>query len=197
MIDLPQPKYNGTKSIEHCLSKRRSKRDFLDEPLTLDQISQLMWAAQGINSPAGTRTAPSAGAIYPLETYLVTGVIDNLVVGFYRYKVNQHQLEYISNTDFRGKLASAALGQQYIATAPASIVLTATYGKIKPRYGDRGIRYANMEAGHAAQNLELAAVALGLGTVAVGAFDDEAVAKLINLPESETPLYILPVGKPM
>jgi len=174
---------------------RRSARSFSDRPLTLIQASQLLWAAQGINFKGHLRTTPSAGALYPLETYLVAGNVEKLAAGCYRYDSNEHQLEVISDKDVRSDLCTAALGQSYVADAPALILLTAVYSRMMPRYGDRGVRYAIMEAGHAAQNMALQAAALSLGTVAVGSFDDEAVTGIMNLPEGEAPLYILPVGR--
>ena len=189
MIPLPSPRSSGSLSLEQALSQRRSVRRFSSKPLTSEETSQLLWAAQGITEPnRGLRTAPSAGATYPLETYLATSN------GLFRYRVREHALEPIVTRDIRSALASACLGQSFIAQAPATIVFTAVPERTTRRYGARGRMYIHMEAGHAAQNVHLQAVALGLGSVPIGAFDDEAVSRLLQLPEGEIPLYLISIG---
>ena len=195
VINLPEPQYDGDVSIEQSLLNRRSIRSYTGEPLTLQEVSQLLWAAQGITDPRGFRTAPSAGALYPLELYLVAGDVEDLTPGVYRYEPDGHQLARIIDGDMRAKLADAALGQTWVEEGAISIVFTAVYERTKVKYGDRGIRYVHMEVGHAAQNLCLQATAMGLGAVTVGAFHDEQVTKLLNLAGDEQPLYIIPVGK--
>ncbi len=174
---------------------RRSVREYADLPLSLEEVSQLLWAAQGITSDWGGRTAPSAGALYPLEVYLVVGSVDNLGVGVYKYQPQEHALVRVGDGDVRAELASAALRQSFVAEAAVDIVIGAVYERTTRKYGDRGVRYVHMEAGHAAQNIYLEVVALDLGTVTIGAFSDELVMDILDMPESEVPLYIMPVGR--
>jgi len=194
-ITLPEPKYESEISIEEAILKRRSIRSYNDQPLTLQDVSQLLWAVQGITDPGGLRAAPSAGATYPLEIYVVVGDVEGVDKGIYRYRPDQHELIKVLDAAHREDLASAALNQQFIAEAPINIVITAIYERTTNRYGDRGIRYVHMEAGHAAQNVYLQAVSLNMGTVVVGAFHDDRVADILALPDNEVPLYIMPVGR--
>ena len=195
-VTLPEPVRDGSVSIERTLARRRSVRSYADTPLTLKQLSQLLWAAQGISEPRrGLRTAPSAGATYPLEIWLVVGRAEGLAPGVYRYRPVEHDLVRALEGDVRADLARVALGQGFVAEAPVSVVFTAVYERTAHRYGARAERYVPMEAGHAAQNLSLQAVALDLGTVIVGAFRDGQVATVLGLPDSEKPLYIVPVGQ--
>jgi len=194
-IRLPEPRHESNLSIEETLLRRRSIREYQDVPLTLTDVSQLLWAAQGITDPAGFRTAPSAGATYPLEVYLVVGDVKNLSAGVYRYEPREHMLIQVLKGDRREELSHAALGQEWVRKGAISIVFTAIYERTTGRYGDRGIRYAHMEVGHAGQNVHLQAVSLNLGTVVVGAFHDEEVKRILNLPVNERPLYIMPVGR--
>ncbi len=195
VINLPEPQYDSDVSIEQSLLNRRSIRSYAGEPLSLREVSQLLWAAQGITDPRGFRTAPSAGALYPLEVYLVAGDVEDLTSGVYRYEPDGHQLTRIIDGDKRAELADAALVQPWVKEGAISIVFAAVYERTTVKYGDRGIRYVHMEAGHAGQNLCLQATAMGLGVVTVGAFHDEQVSKLLNLPQDEKPLYIIPVGR--
>ena len=194
-IALPEPRYDSTVSVEEAILQRRSERDYTNEALTLQEVAQLLWAAQGITDPRGYRAAPSAGATYPLEIYIVVGNVEGVAKGIYRYEPEAHQLLKVVSGEQRGALAQAALNQQFIAQAPVNLVITAIYERTMGRYGERGIRYVHMEAGHAAQNVYLQAVALNLGTVVVGAFHDNQVKEILNLAEDEEPLYIIPVGK--
>jgi len=194
-ITLPEPRYDSDVSLDEALLKRRSVRDYSDEALTLQEVSQLLWAAQGITDPSGKRTAPSAGALYPLEVYVVVGDIEGIVKGVYKYKPQEHELIKILNGDQRKALAKAALDQQSVAQGAIDIVVTAIYERTTGKYSDRGIRYVHMEAGHAAQNVYLQAVALNLGTVSIGAFYDDQVKEVLNLPDDREPLYIMPVGR--
>lgn len=188
---LPEPNTTGSVFLEQTLEKRRSIRSFKTDKLSIDQISQLLWAAQGITAPmSGFRTAPSAGATYPLELYVVTGDWVGL------YQPRGHKLNILSNKDQRTKLAAASFGQMFISKAPLSIVIASVPARTEGRYGKKAKRYINMEVGHAAQNIHLQAVALGLGSVPVGAFSELAVKKILNLPENQIPLYIIPVGYP-
>jgi SagB-type dehydrogenase family enzyme len=155
-----------------------------------------MWAAQGVSDPRGYRTAPSAGALYPLEVRILTGPAPDLAAGIYHYRPDRHAMERLSAEDRREALSGAALNQGSVKDAPAVLVLTAVYERVARKYGERGVRYVHMEAGHAAQNVLLQAVARKLGTVPVGAFHDADVAKTILAGEEEKPLYLIPVGKP-
>ena len=178
-IDLPPPVVAGEGSLTDSLSRRRSVRDYQAVPLDLADISQLLWAAQGITSAAGGRTAPSAGGTYPLELYVITEQ------GRFHYDPNRHQLEVFDDGDLRKELAEAALSQDWVEKAAAVFVVTAVYSRTEQRYGDRAERYVQLEAGHAAQNLLLQAVELGLGAVPIGAFHDGQVQEVLNLPKEK------------
>lgn len=195
-IILPQPEKTSEVSVEETLSKRRSVRDYKDEPLTLKETSQLLWAAQGITaSQWGGRTAPSAGALYPLEVYLVARKIEGVEPGVYRYVPEGHKLNRILEGDVSDSLCQAGLSQAPIRKAPVNLVVSAIYERTTRKYGERGIRYVHLEAGHAAQNVCLQVQSLGLGTVTIGAFYDEEVKRVLNLADEEVPLYIMPVGR--
>jgi len=196
IIKLPKPRLSSTVSVEEALLKRRSIRNFKKEPLTLSEVSQLLWSAQGITEESmGLRTAPSAGALYPIEIYIVVGNVINLPPGIYKYTPKNHELVLIMKGDKRKELAISALGQKWIEEGAIVIVISAVYERTTSKYGERGIRYVHMEAGHVSQNIYLQAVALNLGTVAVGAFYDEEVKKVINMQKNENPLYLMPVGR--
>ena len=193
-VNLPEPKASGMSRIEELIAKRRSIRIYKDKKLSETVISRLLWAAQGISSEDGLRTSPSAGALYPLEIRVVTGGGGELEPGVYRYIPEGHNLAREISGDMREKLSKAALFQTMIRNAPVSFVISAIYARITGKYGNRGLRYAHMEAGHAAQNVCLLGVELGIGTCTVGAFEDEEVKKVLKLPVNEEPLYILPLG---
>lgn len=194
VVSLPKPTSAGSISIEETLARRQSVRSFANATLTLQDIGQLLWAAQGITRADGLRTAPSAGALYPLEIYLVAGRIATLPAGIYRYTPQRHQLLRTALGDRRTELASAALHQTWIADAPAVLVIAAVFPRTAVKYGERAERYVHIEAGHAAENVCLQAVALGLVTTVVGAFSDATVKRLLQADEEE-PLLLLPVGK--
>jgi SagB-type dehydrogenase family enzyme len=190
-IALPAPRYSGPVSLEEALKSRRSRREFADRELSLEQISQLLWACQGITDPSfGKRTAPSAGALYPLEVYLVSRK------GVFHYRPNGHELVQVREGDVRHQLSVAALNQRPVAKAPVSIVITAVVARTAEKYGGRAERYVHLEAGHACQNVLLQAVTLGLGAVPIGAFVDQGVQKILSLPHDHEPIYIIPVGYP-
>ena len=193
-IKLPAPDVSGNATIEETLAKRRSVRSYSNATLSLKDMSQLLWAAQGVTSDIGFRTAPSAGALYPLEVYLVAGNVDGLNSGVYRYLPDSHSIVLVFEGDIREEISGAALSQSQIRDCAASIVFAANYLRTTSKYGKRGIRYVNIEIGHAAQNVCLQGVALGIGTCVVGAFDDEKIGQLLRLPDSERALYILPLG---
>ena len=189
---LPQARVKGTLSVEEALAKRRSVRAFLDDTLTLEQLSQILWAAGGITEAGrGLRAAPSAGGTYPLEIYLSTPG------GVFHYVPAKHVLADMKKEDIRAGLGLAALAQPWITTAPAIVILAAVPERTMHRYGERGRMYIHMEAGHVAQSIHLQAVAIGLGSVPVGAFNEAEVAKLIGLPPGETPVYLIAVGTPV
>lgn len=195
-IALPAPSPDGDTSLEAALQNRRSVRSYAPDPLLPDDISQLLWAAQGITSSQRLRTSPSAGALYPLEVYVVCGNVQDLPDGIYLYVADQHQLELVRSGDHREQLASAGLGQSCIRQAPAVFVITGIASRITGKYGPRGIQYMMMEAGHVAQNVCLQAVTRHLGSVPVGAFKEDPVRQILQIDDSELPLYLIPVGKP-
>lgn len=195
-IILPQPAKKSNISIEEAIWSRRSVRDYKNEALALKEISQILWAAQGISDYKSMhRTAPSAGALYPLKIYAM-GSIKELPIGLYQYNPNNHSLLKIIDKDFKKELAQAAYNQLWIEKAPVNIIITGNYKIIAAKYGDENApRYTHMEAGHAAQNIYLQAESLNLGTVTVGGFQIKEVKKILNLPTDEEPLYIMPIGK--
>jgi len=197
VISLPDPSYKGEVSVEEVIKSRRTVRSFRADPLTLSQLSQLLWAAQGITDERkGLRSAPSGGALYPLDVYVSVGekgVID-LPEGIYRYLPQNHKIEKITEGDRRREIAKASVGQNWMAQAPVIFVITAEYSRITKKYGNRGQRYAHIEVGHVGQNIFLQAEAIGLGAGIVGAFNDQEIAKIINAMPNHEPLIIMPVG---
>jgi SagB-type dehydrogenase family enzyme len=183
-IVLPTPQLKGSVSLEEAIEGRRSVRDYTDEPLSLEELSQLLWAMQGITSPHGGRAAPSAGGTYPLEIFVVSGAVTAVPPGVYRYRPASHDLAPIVAGDVRASLQAASLDQQWVGKAPLDIVVAAVYERTMERYGERGVRYV------------LQAVGLGLGAVTVGAFHDEDVKALLHMTSEEEPLYVIPVGQP-
>jgi SagB-type dehydrogenase family enzyme len=190
VMTLTEPVTKGRVSLEETLKTRKSIRQFKDTPLTREEISQLLWAGQGITRRWGGRTAPSAGALYPLELYIA------LPEGIFHYNPNDHSLILHVDQNVLAALSRAALGQGCVRDAPAVIVIVAVYEKLEMKYASRGERYAKIEVGHAAQNILLQAVSLGLGAVPVGAYSDEEVKKVLELPLRHEPLYLIPVGHP-
>jgi len=193
IIILPQPRYDSKTSVEKALLERRSVREYRNEPLALSEISQLLWSAQGTTKTL--RTAPSAGALYPLEIYVVALNVKDLLPGIYKYKTQGHKLITVIKGDKRAEICKAALSQSPVKDAPAIIVFSAVFKRTTAKYGERGARYVHMEAGHAAQNAYLQAVSLDLGTVVIGAFNDDELKRAMNMPKEEEPLYIMPVGR--
>ena len=162
--------------------------------MTLKQLGQLLWAAQGITDPSGKRTAPSAGATYPLKIYVVVGNVEGVPPGIYKYQPKPHALVKVLDGDQRGALSKAAGGQKDVSQGAMDIVITAVYERVTGHFGERGIRYVQLEAGHAAQNVCLQVAALKLGTVTIGGFGDDDVKKVLGA-DDEEPLYIMPVGR--
>ena len=194
-IQLPEPRTDGDISVEQALQARRSVRSYKNDPLDLAEISQIVWSAQGLTGERGFRTAPSAGALYPLELYVIAGQIKNLPSAIYKYRPRAHMLVEMISGDKRSELSRAALRQEAVRKAPAVLLFCAVYERTTGKYGQRGIRYVHMEVGHAAQNVCLQAIALGLRTAVIGAFRDEAVKEIVHLPANEQPLYFVPVGR--
>ncbi|NOX37082.1 MAG: SagB/ThcOx family dehydrogenase [Calditrichaeota bacterium] len=196
IFSLPEPRQTGDLSLEAAIVRRRSVRSYRSASLDLQDVSQLLWAAQGITDPTeGLRSVPSAGALYPLELILVAGNVRELPIGVYRYRPQDHCLVPLQQRDVQSELALAALSQHWVEEAAMVLVVVANYQRTTAKYGQRGIRYVLMEVGHVAQNVYLQCVSLGLGTVFVGAFYDEQVKSVLGLPPQEEPLAILPVGR--
>jgi SagB-type dehydrogenase family enzyme len=196
-ISLPKPSSDGKVSVEKAIKQRRTIRDFRDRILSLAHLSQLLWATQGItDTTEGKRAAPSGGALYPLDIYIIIGEngVEKMDAGIYHYLPKEHSISLISKGDRRKEIASASLGQRWMAKAPVIFVITAEYRRITGKYGERGIRYALIETGHVGQNLFLQAEALGLGAGIVGAFNDLEVSKVAGLLPKHEPLLIMPVG---
>lgn len=198
MTELPSPDIQGRMSVEKAINNRRSVRNYTEQELSLEEISQLLWAAQGITSEVNSfRTAPSAGATYPLEVYMVVDAVAGLERGIYKYYPKTHEIGRLKTDTTMNRLADLvnnALYQSWIKQASALLIIAAVYERTTSKYSDRGKRYVYMEAGHVAQNVYLQATALGLGTVTVGAFRDQKVQSTIGMKSQEKPLYIMPIG---
>ncbi|WP_332323891.1 SagB/ThcOx family dehydrogenase [Halolamina sp.] len=197
-VPLPSPSGESDVSVEEAIANRRSRRAYGDEPLSRREVGQLLWAAQGVTErTTGYRTAPSAGALYPLEVYVVVGTpgVEDLESGVYRYRPENHELARGRTGRVQSELRAAALDQEYVEAAPIDIVVCAVDERTTRKYGKRGRqRYVPMEAGHAGENLFVQAESLGLATVSVGAFSDDRVRAVLEAPAKQRPLYIFPVG---
>ena len=197
LISLTKPSSDGKVSLEKAIKERRTIRDFREGSLSLNHLSQLLWAAQGITEPTtGRRAAPSGGALYPLDIYILIGEngVEKIEAGVYHYLPKEHSVSMISKGDRRREIASASLSQMWMAKAPVLFIITAEYKRITGKYGERGVRYALIEVGHVAQNLFLQSEALGLGAGIVGAFIDLDVSKVAGFLPKHEPLLIMPVG---
>lgn len=194
-IALPRPRQAGEMSVEEALHRRRSVREYGEGTLSLEEIGQLLWAAQGMTDPMGLRTAPSSGALYPLEVFLAVGDVEGVPPGVYHYYPRHHELRPVLSGDRRDAVASAALGQRWVCDNGALLVISAVFSRTTTKYGIHGQRYVHLEAGHAAQNVALQATAMGLATVLVGAFDDRQTATFLGLPPRHEPLCLIPVGR--
>jgi SagB-type dehydrogenase family enzyme len=196
-IPLPRPRFKGHVSLEEAISKRRSTRKFSERNIMKDHLSQLLWACQGITH-GYYRAVPSAGATYPLEVHIVAGEggVEALDAGVYGYASLDHSIALHLLGDLRRDLCSACLGQDFIMRAPVSLVISSDYSRTTSSYGERGVRYVHMEAGHLGQSVALQGEALGFGSVMVGAFRDEVVSRVLNLAAGLKPLYVVPVGYP-
>jgi len=196
-MKLPPEKIERTVSVEQAISQRRTVRTFISEPLELHQFSQLLWAAQGITEKRGfKRSAPSAGALYPMDVYVVAGKdsVAQIEAGVYHYEPQGHMVSLVTGGDLREALSRASLSQMWMAKAPVDIVITAEYSRATIKYGKRSVRYAMIEAGHIGQNIFLQAEALGLKAGIVGAFHDKEIIRVMNISSSHEPLLIIPIG---
>jgi len=194
IIQLAEPKRRGEISFEETINQRRSVREYKDEPLTFSEVSQLLWSAQGLNQK-GSRVVPSAGALYPIEVYVVVKNVEGLASGVYHYLPESHSIEIYLQKEISQKLADIALGQEHVLEAPVNIIISGVFSRTTNKYGQRGIQYVYQESGHAAQNVYLQAESLGLGTVVVGAFNQSGIDQLFNFKEDQKVLYIMPLGK--
>lgn len=199
VVKLPEPDLMGNISVEEAIQNRRSVRTYANKSLSIKDVSQLMWAAQGITDEQNNlRAAPSSGRTYPLEIYLVVGKggVERVGEGVYHYNPNNHELEKLLNGDKRSDLSNAANGQGAVAGAPVNIVITGNYQRTMAKYGNNNlsIRFVHLEAGHTGENIYLEATARGLATVSIGSFNDDTIKTLLNIPADETTLYIFPVG---
>lgn len=190
VIELPDVRRDSSVSLETTLAQRRSVREFTNRSLDSEELSQLLWAMQGLTRGGAGRTNPSAGALYPLEIYVVTAR------GLYHYLPAGHRIEQLSTEDLRGALSDAALGQEAVRDAPAVFVICGVFPRTEAKYGDRAERYVHLEAGHVGQSLLLQAVALDLGGVPVGAFSDEEIQDVLGLADDHEPVYLVPIGDP-
>jgi SagB-type dehydrogenase family enzyme len=196
LIKLPAPALQGTIAVEQALKSRRTIRRFANKPLTQGQLSQLLWAAYGVTDPRGLRSAPSAGALYPLDIYVVIGdrQVSGLASGVYHYLPEKQALEPGRAGDLRNAVARASIYQNWMAEAPVMILITGEYRRCQVKYGQRGVMYTHMESGHAGQSIFLQAEALGLGAGIVGAFENADISRVLGLPPAHDPLLIMPVG---
>ena len=192
-IELPPPSKEGGISVEEAISKRRSIRRYSKEPLILREISQILWSASGVTSTTGYRAAPSAGATYPIEIYILIINAEDINPGLYQYNYNNHSINFYRNIESLKPFVSAALGQDFVSEASINIIISAEFSRTTMIYGNRGYRYVWMEAGHIAENIHLQAESLGLGTVIIGAFYDDKIKRFLNI--KEEPLCIMPIGK--
>jgi len=196
VIQLPDPHQVNSISLMEAITQRRSVRNFTAESITLAELSGILYAAQGITSENGFRAAPSAGATFPMTILVAVENVESLEPGIYRYSPGGNTLITVAEGSILNELADASHGQRCISSASAAIAIIADYGITTSVYGERGIMYVHMEAGHISQNVYLQCSALGLGTVAVGAFSDSDAANVLKLDDNETPLYLMPLGRP-
>jgi SagB-type dehydrogenase family enzyme len=194
-VHLPAARGRGRMSLEEAIAARRSRRAYTSDPLKLSEVGQLLWAAQGITGPEQQRTAPSAGALYPLETYLAATRVEGLAPGVYKYRPASHDLVLTVPGDLRRELTAAASDQDCVRFSACVVMFAAVYERTTVKYGDHGVSFVRMEAAHASQNVYLQATSLGLGTVAVGKFDAGEVRRIAGLAEGEEPVYLMAVGK--
>jgi SagB-type dehydrogenase family enzyme len=194
-VQLPAPRYKGTVSIEAALAARRSRRAYTSEPVKLAELGQLLWAAQGITGPEGQRTAPSAGAIHPLEVYVSASRVEGLAPGIYKYCPEHHSLTVNAAGDKRKNLAAAAGDQDCVRFSACALIIAADYEPTSAKYGDRATRYVHIEVGQVSENVYLQATALGLGVCIVGSFEPAGIGRIALVPKEEKPVCMLMVGR--
>ena len=188
-IDLPKPSFKSNKSVEECIIERESVRRYSDRKIEIEKVSLILWAAQG--KKGLKKTVPSAGATYPLEIYITLKDM-----GYFHYNYHKHALELLTKESIAKILAEESWNQKFIEEAYLNLLICADYSRTTKRYGERGVRYVHMEVGHCAQNVHLETISLGLVSVPIGAFEDQKVKKVMNLPSNIEPLYIIPIGYP-
>jgi SagB-type dehydrogenase family enzyme len=195
-IALATPGIREASSLDASLARRRSVREYLDRPLSLEQVSSLLWAAQGVTGVGGLRTAPSAGAIYPLKAYLIASRVSGLAAGVYRYEPDTNELAFVEKGDRRKLLTQAAMGQECVALSPAAVLLVSWDKRMKGEFGEYAEKLILIECGHAAQNFLLEAVSLGLGGIGLAKFDGDAIRAAVGFRTDEEPRYLLLAGQP-
>jgi len=196
-IKLPKPKLAGKISVEEAIDARRTRRGFSSKPLAIEDLSQLLWAGQGITEKKWKhRAAPSAGALYPVYVYIHVrrNMVNGLKEGIYRYVPEGHYLQLIKKGDYTKELSQVGYSQTFFAQSPVCFILTGIYSITTWKYGDRGKRYVHMEMGHIAQNIMLQGEALRLNVGLAGAFRDGHLSSLLELKKGEKPFYIIPAG---
>ena len=198
-LQLPEPDLSRPANLWQCLDRRRSERNTTTDPLDLKELSKIMWAAQGVTARAGRfllRTAPSAGALYPFETYLYIDKVKEVTQGIYHFNVADFALECLQEGDFNRAFTDASLGQPVVRRAAVVIIWTAMMLRCMVKYRERAMRYIPMDLGHVCQNVQLAATAMDLGSCPIGAFYDNDINELLGVGgEEETVLYLITVGK--
>ncbi|MBI4890787.1 MAG: SagB/ThcOx family dehydrogenase [Acidobacteria bacterium] len=195
-LKLPEPKASRDATLRLALERRRSVRDYSAEPITVQQVSQMLWAAQGITAPSGLRTAPSAGAVFPVKLYLVASRVDGIPPGFYSYDVEERSLTMLQEGDKQELLSKVCMDQQCVADSACALLLTAWYGRVRREFGGAAEKLVLLEAGHIGQNWHLQAAALGLGSISIGKWDTTAMKMLLPMPRDEEPVYLLLAGRP-
>jgi len=198
-LQLPQPDLSQSADLWQCLARRRSERNTTPDPLSQDELARLMWAAQGVTARAGMhllRTAPSAGALYPFETYVYIDKVENVSQGLYHFNVADFALDLIQDGNFNQLITAASLGQPAVSRAAVVIIWTAMMLRCMTKYRERAMRYIPMDLGHVCQNVQLAATAMGFGSCPIGAFYDDDFNELLGVDgQEETVLYLITVGK--
>lgn len=208
VIELPAPSFGSNTSIEKALLTRRSERIYKQDAIKLKDLSQILWAAQGVTMKidtvpgwwvgqewlGGVRTAPSAGALFPIELYIAVGDVENLDQGLYKYNALNHTIIKIADGDKREEVRKAALGQSAVGNGPACIIITANFGRTEYKYESRATQYVYIESGAVCQNIYLQCNSLSIGTVMIGAIREEPMKVALGLPDSETPIGVMPIG---
>ncbi len=193
-VALPAGVETSTVSLEACLKGRRSTRNYSGEPVTLQEVAQLLWAAQGVTGLGGLRTAPSPGAIYPMRLYVAAANVTSLRAGVYRFDADRNVLQNVCRGDKRAKMMLAAMGQECVYECALAVLVAANYGRMRREFGEQSTRLALLEAGHIAQNFLLEAMALGLGAIGLGRLDSDAMREALCVRDDEHPLYLLLTG---